>query len=217
MIGLESQGYHDETMVVRAMKAKALLYTYQLREKVKPLKPVIIIVLNLTGDKWKSPVTLKSMFEKEYLDKFGYLIDDVSYVLLDVNEDSEIPKGLLKTDLELLLNCLKYSGNDEKLEDYIEKEKGFNSLDDITFKLINKLSILDVEIKREGGKIEMWPAVKQMKEKSYNSGYDKGINIGKLEQSEHLVNIHLLSVEQAAMSLNLTVDEYLAAVENLKK
>ncbi|MDD7256024.1 Rpn family recombination-promoting nuclease/putative transposase, partial [Bullifex porci] len=43
MIGLESQGYHDETMVVRAMKAKALLYTYQLREKVKPLKPVIII------------------------------------------------------------------------------------------------------------------------------------------------------------------------------
>ena len=174
-------------------------------------------MLNLTGDKWKSPVTLKSMFEKEYLDKFGYLIDDVSYVLLDVNEDSEIPKGLLKTDLELLLNCLKYSGNDEKLEDYIEKEKGFNSLDDITFKLINKLSILDVEIKREGGKIKMWPAVKQMKEKSYNSGYDKGINIGKLEQSEHLVNIHLLSVEQAAMSLNLTVEEYLAAVENLKK
>ena len=179
MIGLESQGYHDETMVVRAMKAKALLYTYQLREKVKPLKPVIIIVLNLTGDKWKSPVTLKSMFEKEYLDKFGYLIDDVSYVLLDVNEDSEIPKGLLKTDLELLLNCLKYSGNDEKLEDYIEKEKGFNS--------------------------------------GYDKGYGQGIDRGKLEQSEHLVNIHLLNIEQAAMGLNLTVDEYLAAVENLKK
>ena len=113
------------------------------------------------------------------------------------------------TDLELLLNCLKYSGNDEKLEDYIEKEKGFNSLDDITFKLINKLSILDVEIKREGGKIKMWPAVKQMKEESYNRG--------RLELSEHLVNIHLLSVEQAAMSLNLTVEEYLAAVKNLKK
>ena len=56
-----------------------------------------------------------------------------------------------------------------------------------------------------------------MKEESFNSGYDKGIYIGKLEQSEHLVNIHLLSVEQAAMSLNLTVEEYLAAVENLKK
>ena len=217
MIGLESQGYHDETMVVRAMKAKALLYTYQLREKVKPLKPVIIIVLNLTGDKWKSPVTLKSMFEKEYLDKFGYLIDDVSYVLLDVNEDSEIPKGLLKTDLELLLNCLKYSGNDEKLEDYIEKEKGFNSLDDITFKLINKISVLDVKIKEEGGKVKMWPAVKQMKEESYNNGYDSGLNIGALKQTNNLVNIHLLSVEQAAMSLNLTVEEYLAAVKNLKK
>ena len=221
MIGLESQGYHDETMVVRAMKAKALLYTYQLREKVKPLKPVIIIVLNLTGDKWKSPVTLKSMFEKEYLDKFGYLIDDVSYVLLDVNEDSEIPKGLLKTDLELLLNCLKYSSNRPKLEDYIEKEEAFNSLDDITFKLINKISVLDVKIKEEGGKIKMWPAVKQMKEESYNNGYDSGfdsgINKGKLEQSEHLVNIHLLSVEQAARGLNLTVEEYLAAVKNLKK
>ncbi|MDD7255171.1 hypothetical protein [Bullifex porci] len=67
----------------------------------------------------------------------------------------------------------------------------------------------------------MWPAVKQMKEESFNNGYDKGygqgIDRGKLEQSEHLVNIHLLNVEQAAMGLNLTVDEYLAAVENLKK
>ena len=66
----------------------------------------------------------------------------------------------------------------------------------------------------------MWPAVKQMKEESYNngydSGYDSGINKGKLEQSEHLVNIHLLSVEQAARGLNLTVEEYLAAVKNLK-
>ena len=209
MIGLESQGYHDETMVVRAMKAKALLYTYQLREKVKPLKPVIIIVLNLTGDKWKSPVTLKSMFEKEYLDKFGYLIDDVSYVLLDVNEDSEIPKGLLKTDLELLLNCLKYSNNKKRLEEYMEQEEMFNSLEDLTFKILNKTSSLDTKFKSKGGKIKMWPAVKQMKEESYNRG--------RLELSEHLVNIHLLSVEQAAMSLNLTVEEYLAAVKNLKK
>ena len=217
MIGLESQGYNDETMVVRAMKSKALLYSYQLREKVKPLKPVIIIVFNLTGDKWKSPVTLKSMFEKEYLDKFGYLIDDVSYVLLDITEDSEIPKGLLKTDLELLLNCLKYSSNRPKLEDYIEKEEAFNNLDDITFKLINKISVLDVKIKEEGGKVKMWPAVKQMKEESYNNGYDSGLNIGALKQTNNLVNIHLLSIEQAAMSLNLTVEEYLAAVKNLKK
>ena len=63
----------------------------------------------------------------------------------------------------------------------------------------------------------MWPAVKQMKEKSYNSGYDSGISRGKLEQSNHLVNMHLLSVEQAARGLNLTVGEYLAAVKNLKK
>ena len=209
MIGLESQGYNDETMVVRAMKSKALLYSYQLREKVKPLKPVIIIVLNLTGDKWKSPVTLKSMFEKEYLDKFGYLIDDVSYVLLDVNEDSEIPKGLLKTDLELLLNCLKYSNNKKRLEEYMEQEEMFNSLEDLTFKILNKTSSLDTKFKSEGGKIKMWPAVKQMKEESYNRG--------RLELSEHLVNIHLLSVEQAAMGLNLTVEEYLAAVKNLKK
>ena len=59
----------------------------------------------------------------------------------------------------------------------------------------------------------MWPAVKQMKEKSYNDGYESG----RLEQVKHLVNIHLLSIEQAAMSLNLTVEEYLAAVKNLKK
>ena len=107
MIGLESQNYQDESMVLRLMKVKALLYYYQFRKGEKPLKPVIIIVLNLLSAKWRCPVNLKEMFEKEYLDKFGNLIDDVSYGLVDINEDSVIPKGLLKTDLELLLSCLK--------------------------------------------------------------------------------------------------------------
>ena len=221
MIGLESQSYHDKTMVVRAMKAKALLYSYQLRNKVKPLKPVVIIVFNLTGKRWKSPVTLKEMFEKEYLEKFGYLIDEVSYLLVDIKDDSVIPKGLLKTDLELILNCLKYSRDKEKLEEYIQKEEGFKDLDDITFKLISISSVLNVEIKNKGGKIEMWPAVKQMKEESYNdgygSGYDSGLNMGELKFAEKMVNSHMLTIEQAAMGLNLTVDEYLAAVKNLKK
>ena len=57
----------------------------------------------------------------------------------------------------------------------------------------------------------MWPAVKQMKEESYNSGY----NMGALTQTNKLVNMHLLTVEQAAMSLNLTVEEYLAEVEKV--
>ena len=43
-----------------------------------------------------SPVNLKEMFEEKYLEKFESLIDDVSYVLVDINEDSEIPKGLPK-------------------------------------------------------------------------------------------------------------------------
>ena len=57
----------------------------------------------------------------------------------------------------------------------------------------------------------MWPAVKQMTEESYNSGY----NMGALMQTNKLVNMHLLTVEQAAMSLNLTVEEYLAEVEKV--
>ena len=83
----------------------------------------------------------------------------------------------------------------------------FNSLEDLTFKILNKTSSLDTKFKSEGGKIKMWPAVKQMKEKSYN--------MGVLAQTNKLVNMHLLTVEQAAMSLNLTVEEYLAEVEKV--
>ena len=57
----------------------------------------------------------------------------------------------------------------------------------------------------------MWPAVKQMKEESYEKSY----NMGVLAQTNKLVNMHLLTVEQAAMSLNLTVEEYLAEVEKV--
>ena len=62
----------------------------------------------------------------------------------------------------------------------------------------------------------MWPAVKQMKEESFNSGYDKGIGVA-VKFADKMVNSHILTIEQAAKELNLTVEEYLAAVENLKK
>ena len=63
----------------------------------------------------------------------------------------------------------------------------------------------------------MWPAVKQMKEESYNQGYDTGINIGKLKFADKMVSSNRLTIEEAAMDLNLTVEGYLAAVKNLKK
>ena len=65
----------------------------------------------------------------------------------------------------------------------------------------------------EGGKIEMWPAVKQMKEESFNNGAD----YGALKFANKMVNSHMLTIDQAARELNLTVEEYLAAVKNLKK
>ena len=215
MIGLESQGYHDKSMVLRAMKVKALLYSYQFRKGEKPLKPVIIIVVNLTGKRWKNPVKLKDMFEKKYLDMFDPLIDEVSYLLVDIKDDSVIPKGLLKTDLELILNCLKYSRDKEKFEEYIQNEEGFKDLDDITFKLINISSVLDVEIKKEGGKIKMWPAVKQMKEESYEAGYKAGYKAGQIYVSYIAVKLNNLSVEDAAKEFDLTVEEYLAEVEKV--
>ena len=59
----------------------------------------------------------------------------------------------------------------------------------------------------------MWPAVKQMKEESYNNGF----NMGELKFADKMVSSNRLTIEEAAMDLNLTVDEYLAAVKNLKK
>ena len=59
----------------------------------------------------------------------------------------------------------------------------------------------------------MWPAVKQMKEESFNNGF----NMGELKFADKMVNSHMLTIEQAASGLNLTVEEYLAAVKNLKK
>ena len=116
--------------------------------------------------------------------------------------------------MELLLNCLRYSNNKSKLEDYVKNAKGFCSLDNLTFKLMDVLLDLGEKIKfNEGGKIEMWPAVKQMKEESFNNGAD----YGALKFANKMVNSHMLTIDQAARELNLTVEEYLAAVKNLKK
>ena len=57
----------------------------------------------------------------------------------------------------------------------------------------------------------MWPAVKQMKEESYEAGY----KAGQIYVSYIAVKLNNLSVEDAAKEFDLTVEEYLAEVEKV--
>ena len=61
----------------------------------------------------------------------------------------------------------------------------------------------------------MWPAVKQMKEESYEAGYEAGYKAGQIYVSYIAVKLNNLSVEDAAKEFDLTVEEYLAEVEKV--
>ena len=131
-------------MLIRAGIASLLLYDRTLQRKEK-LKPVVIAVLNMSDGKWKGPVSLEEYFSREDLELFGPLMVNVRMVVIDPYTMDEEEMGWLKTDLDLVLNVIKYKSDKEQFYGYINKEKRFCNLSELTARLIYELANLEID------------------------------------------------------------------------
>ena len=195
LIGLENQSKFDAHMLIRAGITSLLLYDWKLSLK-EDLKPVFIVVLNMSGGKWNGPTRLEDYFSKEDLELLGPLMVNVRILVMDPYTMEEDEFDSLKTDLELILKIIKYKSDKNAFCDYINREERFKHLDEVTMKLVSEL--VNVEIGE--GEDAMCKAIEDLIKDSKAEGEANAIY--KLRRDG------LLNREVAADRLGLSLEEY---------
>ena len=195
LIGLENQSKSDAHMLIRAGITSLLLYDWKLSLK-EDLKPVFIVVLNMSDDEWKGPTRLEDYLSKEDLSLLGPLMVSVRMLVIDPHGMGEEEMDGLKTDLDLVLKVIKYKSDKNAFCGYISSEERFKKLDEVTAKLVAELANVDID----GGGNAVCKAIEDLIKDSKEEGISE--TIFKLRRDG------LLNREVAAGRLGLSVEEY---------
>ena len=195
LIGLENQSKFDAHMLIRAGITSLLLYDWKLSLK-EELKPVFIVVLNMSDEEWQGPASLEDYFSKEDLSLLGPLMVSVRMLVIDPHGMGEEEMDGLKTDLDLVSKVIKYKSDKNAFCGYISSEERFKKLDEVTAKLVAELASVDID----GGGNAVCKAIEDLIKDSKEEGISE--TIFKLRRDG------LLNREVAAGRLGLSVEEY---------
>ena len=195
LIGLENQSKFDAHMLIRAGITSLLLYDWKLSLK-EELKPVFIVVLNMSDSEWQGPTRREDYFSKDDLKLLGPLMVSVRMLVIDPHGMGEEEMDGLKTDLDLVLKVIKYKSDKNAFCGYISSEERFKKLDEVTAKLVAELANVDID----GGGNAVCKAIEDLIKDSKEEGISE--TIFKLRRDG------LLNREVAAGRLGLSVEEY---------
>lgn len=185
-----------------ALTASLLIYDWKLSLK-EEMKPVIIVVLNMSDRKWGGKLKLKDYFSKSDLEVLGPLMVNVEMLVIDPHTMGEEEFDGLTTDLELILKVIKNKSDKRAFYDYIKSERRFACLDEVTAKLFSELT--NIEKNEED---DMCKAVEDLINDSRAEGEAKGRAEGEAITIFKLRRDGLIQKEIAAERLRCTIEEY---------
>ena len=199
LMGLENQSKFDAHMLIRAGITSLLIYDWKLSLK-EELKPVFIVVLNMSEEEWKGPTRLEDYFSKEDLELLGPLMVNVRMLVIDPYTMEEDEFDSLKTDLELILKIIKYKSDKDAFCGYISSEERFKKLDEVTAKLVAEL--INVDMDGEDGNV--CKAIEDL----INDSKEEGRIEGEVNAIYKLRRDGILNLDVAADRLGLSLEEY---------
>ena len=199
LMGLENQSKFDAHMLIRAGITSLLIYDWKLSLK-EELKPVFIVVLNMSEGEWKGPTRLEDYFSKEDLELLGPLMVNVRMLVIDPHVMGEEEMDGLKTDLDLVLKVIKYKSDKDAFCGYISSEERFKKLDEVTAKLVAEL--INVDMDGEDGNV--CKAIEDL----INDSKEEGRIEGEVNAIYKLRRDGILNLDVAADRLGLSLEEY---------
>ncbi|MDD6841307.1 MAG: Rpn family recombination-promoting nuclease/putative transposase [Spirochaetales bacterium] len=199
LMGLENQSKFDAHMLIRAGITSLLIYDWKLSLK-EELKPVFIVVLNMSEGEWKGPTRLEDYFSKEDLELLGPLMVNVRMLVIDPHGMGEEEMDGLKTDLDLVLKVIKYKSDKDAFCGYISSEERFKKLDEVTAKLVAEL--INVDMDGEDGNV--CKAIEDL----INDSKEEGRIEGEVNAIYKLRRDGILNLDVAADRLGLSLEEY---------
>ena len=199
LMGLENQSKFDAHMLIRAGITSLLIYDWKLSLK-EELKPVFIVVLNMSEGEWKGPTRLEDYFSKEDLELLGPLMVNVRMLVIDPYTMEEDEFDSLKTDLNLVLKVIKHKSDKNAFCSYISSEERFKKLDEVTAKLVAEL--INVDMDGEDGNV--CKAIEDL----INDSKEEGRIEGEVNAIYKLRRDGILNLDVAADRLGLSLEEY---------
>ena len=199
LMGLENQSKFDAHTLIRAGITSLLIYDWKLSLK-EELKPVFIVVLNMSEGEWKGPTRLEDYFSKEDLELLGPLMVNVRMLVIDPYTMEEDEFDSLKTDLNLVLKVIKYKSDKDAFCGYISSEERFKKLDEVTAKLVAEL--INVDMDGEDGNV--CKAIEDL----INDSKEEGRIEGEVNAIYKLRRDGILNLDVAADRLGLSLEEY---------
>ena len=199
LMGLENQSKFDAHMLIRAGITSLLIYDWKLSLK-EELKPVFIVVLNMSEGEWKGPTRLEDYFSKEDLELLGPLMVNVRMLVIDPYTMEEDEFDSLKTDLNLVLKVIKYKSDKNAFCSYISSEERFKKLDEMTAKLVAELINVDMD----GEDDNVCKAIEDL----INDSKEEGRIEGEVNAIYKLRRDGILNLDVAADRLGLSLEEY---------
>ena len=199
LMGLENQSKFDAHMLIRAGITSLLIYDWKLSLKAE-LKPVFIVVLNMSEGEWKGPTRLEDYFSKEDLELLGPLMVNVRMLVIDPYTMEEDEFDSLKMDLELILKIIKYKSDKNAFCSYISSEERFKKLDEVTAKLVAELINVDMD----GEDDNVCKAIEDL----INDSKEEGRIEGEVNAIYKLRRDGILNLDVAADRLGLSLEEY---------
>ena len=240
ILACENQEKIHYAMPVRTMLYDGLSYAEQIRQLKKKRKkgekvnsdeflsgmkkndklyPVSTLVFYYGDKPWDGSVDLHGLLKKsenpEMEEMIRKLIPNYHINLLDVNQIEDT--SVYKTDLQTILEMLKYRQDKERMQKYVQEHEGyFRHVDRDTYNVIRVLLKAEKqmdEIKnQEKEEVDMCQALQEIFDDGRNEGFMQGHELGFSEGQQkllvELVRDGVLSMRQAAEKAGKSEEEF---------
>ncbi len=230
ILGIENQLLVNYAMPVRNFIYDALQYGRQAREvaaarrngkkgfkghssaeflsgfcKGDRLKPVITLVIHFGADEWDGPLSLYDMIDCNNPGLMDF-VQDYRIHLIDPARLSDEELLKFSTSLREVLQYIKYSNDKEKLLD-IASDNPRMMLEASAAQVISAVTDTVIDISEEKEEVNMCQAIKELMEDSRNEG--------RLSAFADLVRDGIITVSEAAKRVNMSVEDFQAAVSKM--
>ncbi len=230
LLGIENQSLIHYAMPVRNMLYDSLQYNKQVQDKAKEkcknrkksipageylsglskgdtIKPVVTLVIYFGSKKWDAPVTLHEMLNVKN-EKLLKYIPDYRINLITPEGIKKEDFAKFRTELGLVLKYIKYSNDEEELEDNIRNDPQYQNVSRDTAELVNALTDSKIEFNEREEKVNMCKGIEGL--------IKRGEEIGALKFNLSLVEDGTFTMEQAAKKMNMTVEQFEEKIAALK-
>lgn len=223
IVGIENQSEVQYAMPVKDMLYDAEQYARQVSEIAKKhrddirhgkrvtsgeflsgfykddrLVPVITIVIFWSPDEWDGPMDLHSMIGTNDANILSLVPNYKINIISPYNiSDNDFDK--FKSSLAEALKYIKYSKDDVTLQNVLESDKIYESIDRETAELIRNVTGSDLKFEKEKETVNMCRATEEMKRKA--------VKANNIEVAKALLNFGKNTIEEIAEATKLSVEE----------